>query len=73
MRREPLALEGEAVGVLPVGAAVDEEDRGNFVTWLVVERLGEEAVDFGAVFAVGGEVFGGDEVELGEEGVVDLG
>jgi len=49
------------------------EDGGIFFPGSVVERLIEIAVDRGAVFAFELDVFGLDELELGDDRIVSFG
>ena len=64
---------GELGVVGPDGAAVGDEESRIFFAGGVIEGLVEVAGDLRAVFAFEVDVFAVGELELGEEGVVDVG
>src|SRR5580693_4204487 len=64
---------GELGVVGPLRAAVWDEESGVFLAGGVVEGFVEVAGDLGAVFRFEVDVFAVGELELGEEGVVDVG
>src|SRR5580693_10397102 len=64
---------GEFGVVGPDGAAVGDEERWIFFAGGVIERLVEVARDRSGVFTFEVDVFAVGELELGEEGVVDVG
>ena len=68
--RQPLAQKVEAVLVLPVGTAVDEQNHRHRRSRLEVRRLGQQAVHFGAVLALELDVFGRHQVQLGHQRIV---
>jgi len=61
---------GELGVVGPDGPAVGAKDGGIFLARSVVERLVDVAVDGGAVFAFELDVFGLDQLQLGDDSVI---
>ena len=67
---EELLLEVERVGVLRLRAAVRAQERGRFRAGGRIDRVNDEAVNFGAVFAFEFRFFDASEFDRREPGVV---
>src|SRR5260370_26685974 len=73
VRREHLALEAERMLILPVRSAVDAQEQRNLCSFHITNRISQQAMNVGSVFALKSNFFALRNLKFGHQRIVLMG